>query len=324
MHYVVYGAGGIGGTIGARLHLAGFRVTLIARGEHARVMGRDGLRFIAPDGEHTLQIPCVTQPEAVAWGEDRPVVLLCMKSQHTEAALRDLAGCAPASTPVICVQNGVANERAALRYFAQVYASVVNLPATHLEPGVVITHADGHGGILDTGRFPHGTDALSERITADLSEAGFSARPDEHVMRQKYAKLLLNLANILQAALPLDTDISAIGRTLRKEALAVFAQAGIGCASREEITARQRGVYRMVDLPGYPRGAGSSWQSLARGTGDLETEFLNGEICLLGRLHGVATPANDACVHMARALLAQGGKPGQFSLQDLQARISSP
>ena len=40
IHYVIYGAGGIGATIGARLHRAGFRVTLIARGEHGRCPAR--------------------------------------------------------------------------------------------------------------------------------------------------------------------------------------------------------------------------------------------------------------------------------------------
>ena len=38
---------------------------------------------------------------------------------------------------------------------------------------------------------------------------------------------------------------------------------------------------------------GSSWQSLARGAGSIEAEYLNGEIVLLGGLYGVATPVNE-------------------------------
>ena len=48
----------------------------------------------------------------------------------------------------------------------------------------------------------------------------------------------------------------------------------------------------MHDIGGRRRGGGSSWQSLARGTGTIETDYLNGEIVLLGRLHGVPTPVN--------------------------------
>ena len=47
------------------------------------------------------------------------------------------------------------------------------------------------------------------------------------------------------------------------------------------------------------RPGASSWQSLARGTGSIEADYLNGEIVLLGRLHGVATPVNAALQRLA-------------------------
>jgi 2-dehydropantoate 2-reductase len=43
-------------------------------------------------------------------------------------------------------------------------------------------------------------------------------------------------------------------------------------------------------VAGATRGGGSTWQAW-RGAG-VETDYLNGEIALLGRLHGVPTPAN--------------------------------
>ena len=65
-----------------------------------------------------------------------------MKSQHTESALTDLIESASAKTPVVCCQNGVANERMALRRFANVYGMVVLLTAAHLDPGEVVTFAE--------------------------------------------------------------------------------------------------------------------------------------------------------------------------------------
>jgi hypothetical protein len=41
---------------------------------------------------------------------------------------------------VVCAQNGVVNEVMAARRFGSVYAMVVNLPAEHLAPGVVVLH----------------------------------------------------------------------------------------------------------------------------------------------------------------------------------------
>ena len=47
-------------------------------------------------------------------------------------------------------------------------------------------------------------------------------------------------------------------------------------------------------------GPQATWQSLARGHGALETDYLNGEIALLGRLHGVATPVNQAMLALVK------------------------
>jgi 2-dehydropantoate 2-reductase len=199
MRFIVYGAGGIGATIGARLHQAGSEVVLIARGEHCRVLQQRGLRFVAPDGEFELAIPCVSHPDEISWRE-HDVVLLAMKSQHTIAALADLERSAPATAPVVCAQNGVANERMALRRRSRVYGMVVNLPALHLNPGEVVTHAAGTGGILDVGCYPNGNDEMAAGISEHISRAGFSARSESAVMRWKYAKLLMNLGNALQAA----------------------------------------------------------------------------------------------------------------------------
>ena len=114
MRFIIYGAGGIGATIGARLHQSGNDVVLIARGEHARVLQQQGLKFVAPEGQYQLQIPCCIHPSEVDW-QAGDVVILAVKSQHTVAALSDLGAHAPARVPVVCAQNGVANERMALR-----------------------------------------------------------------------------------------------------------------------------------------------------------------------------------------------------------------
>ena len=59
-------------------------------------------------------------------------------------------------------------------------------------------------------------------------------------------------------------------------------------------------------IDGQRRGGGSTWQSLARGLASVETDYLNGEIVLLGRLHGVPTPANE----LMQRLTAQAARDG--------------
>ena len=110
MRFVIYGAGGIGGTIGARLHQAGFETALIARRAHFDAIVRDGLRFVSPTQDVHLRIPCFAHPNDAGIGPDDAVVL-CMKGQHTEDALRDLHAATGGDARVICCQNGVENER---------------------------------------------------------------------------------------------------------------------------------------------------------------------------------------------------------------------
>lgn len=320
MRFIVYGAGGIGGTIGGRLFQRGFEVVLIARGDHGRAIQAGGLKLVAPDGEVRLAVPCVTHPRELDCRAD-DVVILAMKSQHTLGALEDLLAQDPGDVAVVCAQNGVANESMALRRFRRVYATLVHLPAQHLEPGEVVTHATGCGGILDTGCYPHGVDDTCRAITAALTEAGFSAEPDPAVMRLKYAKLLMNLNNALQAATEFPAGAREISRMLKHEALACFSAAGIDCAGVEDVRARHEGVYQLGEVAGYPRGGGSSWQSVARGTGNIETDYLNGEVVLLGRLHGVPTPANEVCQALARRMVNERLAVGTFDVETVMALI---
>lgn len=321
MRYVIYGAGGIGGTIGARLHQQGCEVILIARGEHGEVLRRSGLTLRAPDGMFQLSIPTVSHPREIDFRPD-DVVLLAMKSQHTQGALEDLLGAGPGDVAVVCAQNGVANERMALRRFARVYGMLVHMPAMHLVPGEVVTHATGHGGILDTGCYPSGVDDACREFTAALRQAGFSAEPDERVMRWKHAKLLMNLNNALQAVAGFHGDAAReISSLLKHEALNCFAAAGIDCADLDAVRRRHEGVYSMGEVPGYPRGGGSSWQSIQRGAGNIETDYLNGEIVLLGRLHGVPTPANVVCQRLARRLVTENLPAESFRCDEVLEMI---
>ena len=79
---------------------------------------------------------------------------MATKTQQSEALLAELALRAPAATPVVCAQNGVENERLALRRFANVQAMCVFHSATHLEPGLIEIPLAPLSGLLDLGRYP--------------------------------------------------------------------------------------------------------------------------------------------------------------------------
>jgi 2-dehydropantoate 2-reductase len=322
MRFIVYGAGAIGGAIGGRLFEAGHDVTVIARGDHLLALQDDGLTLVSPDSSATLRLPAVGNP-AEADLRDGDVVIMAMKSQDTTPALAALATHAPPGIRVVCAQNGVENERVALRFFADVYAAAVMLPATHLEPGVVVAHLAPTTGLLDLGRYPEGVDTAAEEVSAALSGATFGSQPRPDIMRWKYRKLILNLGNAVEAVCgPEAARSTPLARMARAEGEACLQAAGIDAVSIEEDRARRGNVFELRPVPGHERRGGSSWQSLARGRGSVETDYLTGEIVLLGRLHRVPTPVNDLLQRLASRMAAEGLPPGSVAAEDVLARLA--
>lgn len=308
MRYVVYGAGAIGGLVGGRMFEAGSNVTLIARGDHLAALRKHGLTIEEPDRTRTLKVPAVGSPaEAVL--EPGDVVLSAMKTQDSAAAFAALAAAAPAGVSVVCLQNGVENERLALRHFQDVYAVPVMCPASHLEPGVVQGHSSPIPGLFDVGLYPAGSDETAEGISQSFRDAGFDSGVRADVMRWKWAKLLMNLGNAADAALAPGENRDALIGEARAEGERVLRAAGIDFASAEEDRERRGDLLNLRPIDGKRRGGGSTWQSIARGTGSIEVDYLNGEIAMLGRVHDVPTPVNVYLQRTANALAASGGEP---------------
>ena len=319
MRYVIYGAGAIGATIGARLHEHGHEVVLVARGAHLEALQRHGLRFFRPEGEVTHRIPAVASPADISW-RDGDVVVAAMKSQHTLDALDRLASVAPASTPIVSAQNGVENERMALRRFENVYAMCVIMPSSFFDPGVVYSYGIPTSGVLDVGRYPSGVDDCVKQIAEDLNSSGFSALAQPDIMARKYRKLMQNLGNAIDAMCGAEHKNGELYVMACDEAMAVFSAAGIELVDAEDDRRRRQEMKRTV-VGGQKKPGSSSYQSLAKGADSTEVDYLNGEIVLLGRLHGVATPVNALLQREAARATRERIAPGSIPVEDLKAQL---
>jgi 2-dehydropantoate 2-reductase len=320
MRWIVVGAGAVGGVVGGLLADAGHDVTLIARGSQLEAMRSSGLRVRTPRLDVVVSCPVVGSIGEVAIGPG-DVVLLAVKSQDSDMALRELSISADPGAVIVCLQNGLENERIAARRFADVLGVPVMLPSTIVEPGAVAAWGAPHPGGLDVGRYPDApVDDLVSAVSSGFEAAGFQSTPRPDVSRWKRRKLVMNVGNAVQALVGLGS-----GHRLRElataEAEACFVAAGLEVASLEEDVANREGRMEITDIPGLTRGGGSSWQSLVRGTGSIEADYLNGEICLLGRLHGVPTPVNALLQRRANAAAAAGLAPGSTTETELLATL---
>ncbi len=136
MRCLIWGAGAIGGAMGACLARAGHDVTLVdVVADHVAAIGKNGLRIDGPITSFTQPVPAFT-PEKLhgSW----ETIVLATKAHHTEAAVRALrthladAGC------VVSAQNGL-NELAIARVVGEerTVGAFVNFGADYLEPGVI-------------------------------------------------------------------------------------------------------------------------------------------------------------------------------------------
>ena len=325
MRHIIIGTGAVGGVIGGLLASAGKDVVLVARGPQLDALRSAGLEVTTAAGTVQVHPPAAAGPQDVELRAD-DVLVLAVKSQDTDAALgawadRPVAGGGTAAEqlPLVCAQNGVDNERAALRRFSTVVAMCVWLPATYLEPGRVSAGGTPVPGVLTVGPVAPGTG--TEPVAAyarELTDAGFRAPVTADVMAWKYRKLLSNLANAVQALCGTAQDDAAdeLAALADAEGRAALSAAGIDLVD-EAVHEAARADFRMSRLPGQEDTGGSSWQSLVRGTGTIEADHLNGEIVLLGRLHGVPTPVNTVLQRRARQAAASGATPGSITADAL-------
>ncbi len=301
---VVYGAGAIGGLIAARLHLAGQDVTAVARGAHLHQIRAAGLQVVTGTGTETVPLSGAAGAAEIDWTTD-PVVILAVKSHQTAAALDDLAAHAGVDTPIFVAQNGVANESAVLRRFVNVYGVAVVVSAAHVEPGVVVQQSAPVAGILDLGRYPSGGDETAEQLSDALRGAQFLSEVRKDIMAWKYRKLVANLGNGVTAAFVPGASADELVARARAEAEHVLDSVGIAYISAERDSQRRRDFLRGRLRDDY---YGSTWQSVVRGHTDVETDWFNGEIVLLARLHGLSAPANEV-IQRVTAEHARHGRP---------------
>jgi 2-dehydropantoate 2-reductase len=142
---VIWGAGAIGGTLGAAFIRAGHEVIFVdSAKDHVDAINAKGLRIDGPIFQDTVKARAFL-PSELNGTYDR--IFLCVKAHHTEAASRELVKHLASDGYVVSAQNGL-NERVIARIVGdhRVIGCFVNFGADYLEPGVV--HYSGRGAVV--------------------------------------------------------------------------------------------------------------------------------------------------------------------------------
>ncbi len=315
MRLCIYGAGAVGGYLGVQLALAGFEVTLIARGPHLEAMRKNGLTLLIGGEARTARIPCTDDPAQLG---PQDYVILALKAHSVRPVVEQMTPLMGSETAVVTAQNGIP-----WWYFYKLEGAwqgrrlesidpggsiwetlgpqraigcVVYPSSVIVEPGV-IRHVQGNRFMLgepDGSRSPR-IQALSKALTA----AGFKAPVRKRIRDDIWLKLWGNLSFNPVSVLTQATLEQMAGHAGTRQVIRNMMQ-------EAQQVGRQLGVRFLVDIEtriGWAEDVGahktSMLQDLEKGR-SMEIDALVGAVAEMGQMVGVPTPTIDTVLALVR------------------------
>ncbi|HXT15329.1 MAG TPA: 2-dehydropantoate 2-reductase [Gemmatimonadaceae bacterium] len=331
MKFLVWGAGAIGGTMGAYLARAGHDVTVVDVVEdHVEAIERGGLRIAGPIDEFDVKLPAFT-PSTLR-GE-WPAIILATKAHHTTSAVRALCPHLSAGGCVISAQNGLNElEIADVVGRERTVGAFVNFGADYLEPGVI--HFGGRGAVvvgeIDGRMSPR---ALAIRDAwRDFDERAIATG---NIWGYLWGKAAYG-AVLFATALTDDSIADALAMPHHRDLYIDLAREILAVASARGVTPESfDGFDPAAYLPDAPSGAAEQsldalvafnrrsakshsgiWRDLAVRKRPTEVDAQLGIVVALGREAGVPTPLTARIVEMIHEI-EQGRR--SLSIDNLQS-----
>ncbi|MFQ5421390.1 MAG: ketopantoate reductase family protein [Anaerolineae bacterium] len=312
MKILVYGAGAIGGYLGAKLALAGHDLTIIDMEVTAGLINDDGLH-ITEGGQTAVVHPTAYPSVAALFMGDPPtfdLILMGMKSYHLAEAVNPLAAFNANPPHIMTIQNGIDVEQPLVEQFGAecLIAGSFTTPISKESSNRLVVEHSGRGLALAS---PAGQDV---RQWVNLfNQAGVKTIRAKNYEAMKWSKALLNIVGnataailnrrpgvIYKSAAMFDVELRML-----QEMLAVMKKKGIpvmdlpGSPAKKLATAVTRvpkALLKPILTKQVVGGRGDKMPSfqidLVNGAGNSEVQFHNGAIARHGAAVGVLTPVN--------------------------------
>lgn len=308
MKICIFGAGAIGGYLGAKLAANGTDVSLVARGPHLDAMRNNGLRLIEETGETNVSVNAASDPADLG---EQDYLVITLKAHSVPPMVEKMAPLIGKHTTILSCVNGVpwwyfyklgghldgtqleSVDPAGAQWNGfgpeKVVGCVVYPAAEVVEPGV-IKHIEGNRFSLGE---PDGQ--KSDRITTlskIFTEAGLKAPVRPRIRDEIWVKLWGNLSfNPISALTHATLDILCTDPSTRIVARNMMLEA--------QQIAEKLGVKFPIDVDRRIEGGAavgahrtSMWQDLDMGR-PMEIDALVGSVKELGRITDIPTPTID-------------------------------
>jgi 2-dehydropantoate 2-reductase len=302
MRIAIFGAGGIGGYLGAKLAQAGDDVVILARGAHLRAIQAHGLVVESPTGDFQLTPSLATDyPEDVGVVD---VVLLGIKAWDVRSAAAAIRPMVAATTGVLTLQNGVdaPTEVAEVLGPDHVMVGTSTIRSLIAEPGR-LRHVGGIDPQLSLGELDNRASPRVDHLRTALERVNVTVSVPANSQARMWEKFVLvtalggvgAVARVPTGVWRQLPQVRAMAERAAEEVVAVARARGVPLAA-DILDQLHKGIDA---LP--PSHMTSMHEELVGGRPS-ELEYWNGAVVRLGREVGVPTPLNAFIYH---SLLAQ-------------------
>lgn len=325
----VIGAGGIGGTVVAFLGKAGEKVTVVdASLPHIEAIRASGLLVDGVLGDHRLRFEKALLPGELSG--PLGLVILAVKSQHTDEALSTIKPLLAEDGAVVSLQNGLNERRIAEAVGpSRTIGAMVHMVADYVGPGHITRFTEGefYIGELD-GKI---TDRI--RSIATLLSKATPTHVTNNIWGYLWAKQIYSC--LLVATALVDAPSSEILKpewckrifvALMGEAVEAALAEGVELEEYDCFNPRAMRVRRREDLvramemlpKGSAKGNSGIWRDIKIRRCKTETDFLTGEVVRLGRRHGLPMTLNARIAEMVKEI-EEGKRPMSWdNLRELE------
>lgn len=296
MKIAVLGAGALGCAIGGALAQAGNGVVLINRNaDHVDAINTHGLVMRTPAGELVVRASAATSAQGL---DPVDLVIVLVKSFHTEAAMAAATNLVGPHTAVLSLQNGLGHEDVLAQIVGRghVLAGKTYVGGVMLAPGRTISGTAGKETLI--GELDGTVSDRAQRIAATFNAAGLTTTVSDNIVGTMWDKLLINVSTGAVSGItrlpygPLYEipEIEATAVAAVQEAMDVAAASGVRLGFTDP---REAWNKASAGLPADFKT--SMLQSLEKGS-VTEIDFINGAVVRWGQRCGVPTPVNATLV----------------------------
>jgi len=190
--FAILGAGAIGSILAAHLARAGHSVVVLARGERARAVEREGLR-IKGLSDFSASVEVITDPARLQAAD---ILIVAMKTPGTGAALERLRHARIGAA--LSIQNGVMKDELLAQAFgaAQVLGALADTSGELLPSGEVLFTRNVS---LPLGELGGGISERAQRLAATIDGAGVRSSAVANILSMEWSKFTVWLGLVCMA-----------------------------------------------------------------------------------------------------------------------------